>query len=147
MSPTSKRTLLDFQEEWSKLCDKGFNDFASLTADERVWFTVQALIGDVDNGGLIGHYYNSGANYNKETIEDLDFLGFSDLADLLRKINQNFPKGKVPKDLFERNKIIDSWDNGKMADFDDEQDNYFYKREKDLEVKLIDHISIKIVNS
>ena len=76
MEATNK-TLLDFQNDWEKLVDKGFQDYNSLTADEKIWLNLGSLISAVDNGGLISHYYNSGADRNKETIEDLIILGFT----------------------------------------------------------------------
>jgi hypothetical protein len=137
----SGKTLSDFQDKWTVLVGKAFNDFSSLPREERVWFTVEALIGDVDGGGLISHYYNSGADFNKETIEDLNYLGFPDISNLLLEINQFFPKGIVPLDLEERNNIINSWQGEKCDDvFLDKSDAIFYNREDELERKLIEHI-------
>jgi len=69
-----ERTLFDYQDDWVKLVQKANRSFSSLTRDERIWYTVQGLMDSVDNGGLISHYYNSGADRNKETLEDLIFL-------------------------------------------------------------------------
>ena len=49
------KTLLDFQTDWERLVYKGYADYTSLTRDEGVWFNIEGLIGDVDNGGLISH--------------------------------------------------------------------------------------------
>lgn len=143
MKNKSNKTLLDFQDKWEKLVDKAMGDFASLTFNERIWFTIQALIGAVDNGGLVSHYYNSDATWNKETIEDLDFLGFINISNLLRKINLLFPNGNVPRDIDERNDLIANWDN-----YDEllaKMDAEFYNDEKRLEAKLIAHIEEKII--
>jgi len=39
MEATNK-TLLDFQNNWEKLVDKGFQDYNSLTADEKIWLNL-----------------------------------------------------------------------------------------------------------
>jgi hypothetical protein len=109
-------TASNFHDNWAKIVSKGFANYHSLTSTERVWFNIQNLLVSVDNGGLISHYYNSGANYNKETIEDLIFLGFQNAADILLQINQLFPNGEPPMDIQERNNIIAGW-NDDVGDF------------------------------
>ena len=142
--PISK-TLFDYNEEWKKLVDKGLNNFSSLTRDERVWFTVESLINAVDNGGLISHYYNSGADFNKETIEDLDFLGSLIISDLLRKINNLFPNAEVSTDLNARNDVISNWPDGEYDNLFSELDSLFYSHETELEKSLVKHIESKIL--
>jgi valyl-tRNA synthetase len=141
--------LIDFQSDWEKIVDKAHNNYYSLTPDERIWFNVQCLIQDVDNGGLISHYYNNGANYNSETIDDLKYIGYQDIADLLIKLNELFPDGKPSTDINERNQIIEKFEDNNVA-YDnllDELDSYFYSKENELEQKLISHIKSKILKS
>lgn len=138
------KSLFDYNERWGKIVDKGLNNFLLLTKEERVWFTVQSLINDVDNGGLISHYYNSGADFNKETIEDLDFLGFSVISDLLRKINHLFPNAEISSDLNVRNDIISNWPDGEYDNLFSELDSVFYSYETDLEKSLVKHIETKV---
>lgn len=102
--------------------------------------TFNVLIQDVDNGGLISHYYNSGANYNQDTIEDLVWLGFRDISTFLTQINQLFPNGRLSKDIEERNSVIESWPDGKYDYMLDELDQQFYQNEHDLENKLVQYI-------
>lgn len=108
---------MDFQVHWESLVNKAFADYGSLTRDERVWFNSQSLLGQLENGGLISHYYNSGADYNQETIEDLQWLGFSELAGLLIRINGLFPGGQPSTDIEERNQVIDTWPTGKYVNY------------------------------
>jgi len=136
-------TLSKFHQDWVEIADKGFADYDSLTRDERVWFNIQGLIGDVGNGGLISHYFNSGADKNGETIEDLNFLGQKEIAGILERINKLFPGGHVSKDIDERNDIISNWPDGQHDDLLKDLDNEFYGREKDLELRLIKHIKEK----
>lgn len=137
----NERELTDFQENWNKLVDKGSTDYDSLTRDERVWFNIQILMGDVVNGGLISHYYNFGADRNLETIEDLQYLGQHTIAAFLIMINSFFPEGQPSRNIDERNNIIEKWtDEWEHNDLLEMLDNKFYEAEKRLESRLIDHI-------
>jgi len=144
MEATNK-TLLDFQNNWEKLVDKGFQDYNSLTADEKIWLNLGSLISAVDNGGLISHYYNSGADRNKETIEDLIILGFTDIAEILKQINSWFPNEQPSTDIEDRNEVISNWQQGKYDELLDAYDNKFYEKEKELENKLVQHIERKVL--
>jgi len=140
----NKKSLLDFQAHWESLVNKAFADYGSLTRDERVWFNSQSLLGQVDNGGLISHYYNSGADYNQETIEDLQWLGFSKLAGLLIRINGLFPCEQPSTDIDERNQVIDTWPAGKYDELLEKLDEQFHQKEPELENTLIQHIEVKL---
>ena len=139
------KTLSDFQPQWEQLVYKAFDDFSSLSASERIWFTVECLINDVDNGGLISHYYNAGANFNKETVEDLDFLGFDKVSNLLKQINTLFPDGVVSTDLLIRNDVISSWPDNEYDALLAKLDQEFYLYEDELESKLVEHIQANII--
>ena len=141
-----KKDLLDFQDDWVKLVDKGFADYNSLTSDERIWYNIQALIGSVCNGGLVSFYYNSYAEYVNETIEDLYRIGFSDIADLLIQVNNFFPNGRPSKDGAERNKMIESWEEGKYDSLLDGLDIIFFKRSDELEEKLVQFIEANVLS-
>ena len=144
---STDKSLIDFQDEWEKLVTKGFDDFQSLIPNERIWFTVQGLLGDVNNGGLISHYYNHGADRNKETIDDLETLGFSDIADLLKRINNWFPGGQPSPDVEERNRVISDWEGEEYDELLENFDNQFYDKGKELEDELIRHIETKVLSS
>ena len=142
----NKKTLLDFQTDWKKLVDKALSNYSSLSADERIWYNIECLIAQVDNGGLISHYYNSGADYNKETIMDLITFGFQDIADLLLQINKLFPNSEPSTDINERNDVISSWPNNSEIDkWLEKFDTYFYNREPELEQELVNLIETRIL--
>lgn len=127
---------LDWQNDWEKLVDKWSNTgYECLTPDERIWFNVRSLIDAVSNGGLISFYYNPGADYLDETIEDLHKLGEQQVVNLIKKINKLFPNSKPPRDIDKRNEIIDSWDD-KNEELFETVDSHFYELEEDLELKL-----------
>jgi hypothetical protein len=131
--------LSNYHEEWVVLVNKALGNFDSLAPAERVWFTVQALMQDVDNGGFIGHYCNYGGERNKETIEDLITLGFPDVADMLKKINALFPDSTPPVGIQERNAAMQAWEGEKydfLDDFFDQLDQQFYRREPAIVAEL-----------
>jgi hypothetical protein len=83
-------TREESQLAWKKIVDKGFSDYSKLNRDERVWFNIEPLV----ELGLWDHYMNSGADHNADTIDDLEYLNFSSIANLLRKFNiKYFPIG------------------------------------------------------
>jgi Domain of unknown function (DUF4375) len=141
---TSDQSLTTFQTEWEQLVDKAVADYSSLTSDERIWFNIQALIGDVENGGAISHYYNSGADRIFDTIEDLNSLGYADLSEVLEKINSLFPDGTVIADSEQRNKVIETWD-GSHDNMLEYLDTQFFKIIPQLESSLVRFINNYII--
>ena len=137
------KKLFDFQEQWEKLVNKTNENLNSLSKEERVWFTVQVLIDVVDNGGMISFFYNYGADYYKETIEDLRILNQKKIIKLLEKIGKVCFKNNIPKDIEKRNEIINSFpDDGKLNKKLERIDNEFYKLENKLEEDLVNYICI-----
>ena len=132
--------LFDFQKAWEKLCDKACMNYTYLSQAERVWFNIQCLIQAVDNGGMISFFYNSGADYYIETIEDLKILKHEKIVKLLEKIRKIFPEGDLPKDMNIRSEIISSYPDGEFDEMYEEIDNEFYDLEKKLEEDLVNFI-------
>lgn len=137
-------SLADYQQQWVRVVEKAFANYGSLTPNERTWFNIQSLISAVDNGGLDSYYYNSPADHSVDTIEDIQMLGFPEVAALLMKVNQLFPGGKAPADIDERNDIMDAWTDEQWQIVDD-CDNTFFSYEDDLEQALINKV-IKLVS-
>ena len=129
-------TRQEAQSQWEKIVDKGFYNYATLTRDERVWFNLEPLA----NGGIIDNYINNGGEHNLDTIQDLNYLGFNDVAQLMMKINKLFKKGYPPTEINERNDEIESWGE-KYNLFLDEYENIFWSRSADLEKALVIHIN------
>lgn len=56
---------------------------------------------------------------------------------LFKKINELFPNGEPSTDIDERNKVIESWDDGQYDDLFESLDERFYNElEEELEMKL-----------
>lgn len=126
----------EVQPAWEKIVDIGYSSYEQLTREQRVWFNIEPLTTD----GIIDHYINTGAERNLDTIQDLTFLGFSDIADALRRINSFFRLGEPPGDIDERNEEIVSWDKQRQQVLD-EIDRQFWTECKRLEKALIDFIN------
>lgn len=123
---------------WERLVEKWSREgYESLTPDERTWFNIECLMIAANDGGIISFYYNSGADYLEETLEDLHMLGAHDIVEVLEQINALFPEAKPSKDLEERNEVIDSWDgNNEIGELLDAVDAQFSRLAGDLQFKL-----------
>lgn len=129
-------TREETQLAWEKIVDKGYSNYGQLTREQRVWFNIEPLI----THGIIDHYVNYGAEHNQETIDDLELLGFSNIANLLRQMNLLFKNGEPPIDIDERNEEIISW-NEKTEKLLDELDDKFWNECDDLEKVLFNYIN------
>jgi hypothetical protein len=128
-------TREQMQKAWVKIVETGFSNYDMLSQDQKIWFNVEQLT----TGGIIDHYINNGAEHNLDTIHALEYLGFSDIAELLRKINQFFINAQPPSDLIKRNEQWDSWSD-KHESLLDEIDVQFWIRNEALENALMQHI-------
>ena len=133
--------LIDYQEQWKQLVDRALTyGLGTLTCDEKVWFTVQSLIQDIQNGGLISFYYNSGADWLNDTFLALRALDAQKVIELMSRVNELFPSG-VPKDITARNEIMNSWpDDGTIDKILEPIENEVQQEAELLESKLVSFI-------
>lgn len=132
-------TREEAQPAWEKIVDTGFSEYQKLTREQRVWFNIEPLITD----GLWDHYVNYGADKNAETIQDLEYLNFSSIANQLRKFNKTyFPKG-VPEGPDARQEQFDKFSEEQLGKDIEEMDNKFWEVYSDLEMALLNHINKK----
>lgn len=126
----------ELQSVWERIVDTGFSDYKKLNKVERVWFNVEPLI----TGGIVDHYINYGAEYNADTINDLEILGFTNVADLMRKMNSKFPNGQPSSDIEKRAEQMEDWDE-KHEDFLEDIDKEFWELSDELEEKLYSYVN------
>ena len=125
------------QLAWGKIVDIGFSNYQKLTREQRVWFNIEPLITD----GLWDHYMNNGADRNSDTIEDLEYLNFSFIANQLRTFNKKyFPTG-VPEGPDARQEQLDTFQEKQLEVDIEEMDDKFWQVCDDLENVLLDHIN------
>jgi hypothetical protein len=72
----------------------------------RVAALINALEGEVNNGGLDQFFYNSAGDNTAETIEALEVVGALAMADILKRAAAKFPGGMPPKYRYERQGIL-----------------------------------------
>lgn len=76
-----------------------------LSVDEVVDL-IDALEGEVNNGGFHQYFYNSAGDRTVETIQALEIVGARAMADIVKGAAQKFPFGMPPKNRFERQDIL-----------------------------------------
>jgi hypothetical protein len=124
------------QPAWGKIVDIGCSNYDQLTNDQKIWFNIEPLT----TGGIVEDYINHGAEYNKDTLKALEFLGFPDIAEQIHRINKLFKNGQPPTDIMKRNEDWDSWSEN-HKEFLDDIENNFWTKCSDLENALMDHIN------
>jgi hypothetical protein len=98
-------------KNWEAVANKAYQDYNSLSKNERIWVNMRMLIDSFNNGGLISYYYNPGASYVYETLEDLKYLGLDEARIIIQSYNQLLcPNSQVPKDIDERNECVEKID-------------------------------------
>ncbi|WP_157766117.1 DMP19 family protein [Aquimarina aggregata] len=107
-----------------------------MTRDERVWFNLEPLT----TGGISDHYINYGAEYNKDTIKDLEYIECHEVANLLKRMNRFFLWGRPSKNIDRRNRQIMRIGD-KHPDLLDEIDAKYWKLNDGLEKTLMEHIN------
>jgi hypothetical protein len=101
-----------------------------------VWFNVEPLT----TSGLWDHYVNSGADKNADTIANLNYLGFVEVAESLRTFNERvFPNG-VPEGANARMDVYMKVPEEKIETWIDEMDDPFWAISEQLEERLTKHI-------
>lgn len=76
-----------------------------LSVDEVVAL-IDALEGEVNNGGFHQYFYNSAGDGTAETIQALETIGALAMADIVQRAAQKFPGGMPPRYRFERQNIL-----------------------------------------
>lgn len=127
---------------WEKLVQKADDvGLEGLTEVERIWYTIRVLIDSVDDGGIISFYYNNGAEYLRETMEDLRKIEADMIIKILEEVNILFPEGYISKDIDQRNDVISSWEDEKIHELLESLDDRFYELNEYLEKKLEHYIN------
>lgn len=67
---------------------------------------IDALEGEVNNGGFHQYFYNSAGDRTAETIQALEIIGAFAIADIVKRAAQKFPYGMPPKNRFERQDVL-----------------------------------------
>ena len=67
--------------------------YESLTAPERVWYTVTTLLFCIRDGGLSSYFYNGYSVHLADCIRSLEVLGASEMREMLVNASKDFRNG------------------------------------------------------
>jgi len=67
---------------------------------------IDALEGEVNNGGFHQFFYNSAGDNAMETIRALETIGAASMADIVKRAALMFPGKMPPKDRFLRQDVL-----------------------------------------
>lgn len=126
------------QKKWERLVDKSFEDYNSLTKEERICLSIFTVMGSVDNGGTASLYYNTYADNIYDIMEDFETIGYNEYIEAIKEINNLYPNGIVPLDIDVRNEIMEEWFEDEdfssyLDELYDKADDIFYDKERELE--------------
>ena len=67
---------------------------------------IENLEAEVNNGGFDQFFYNSTGDDTAETIQALETIGASRMADIVKRAASKFPGNMPPKDRFARQDVL-----------------------------------------
>jgi hypothetical protein len=67
---------------------------------------VDAVEGEVNNGGFHQFFNNNAGDNTMETIQALEIIGAKNMADIVRRAAAMFPGGMPPKERFARQEVL-----------------------------------------
>jgi Domain of unknown function (DUF4375) len=102
-----------------------------LSDTERRLVAVQAMEGEVLNGGFDQYFFNSMGGDAEVALAGLKEMGATQAAPLLERAMAVFPGGKPPTDRQERWKVMDQIESSSKPVWN-KCDDAFYKRSEDL---------------
>lgn len=129
-----------YRELWSSLVQrvhKTDEGFEGLSPEERLYFAVGILDGEVHNGGFHQFFWNSSGGYYRYAASGLDELGAGQALELLQRAKEiAFGDKPPPLDWKERRTFLVNSDSGKRLETLDELDPAFWQESKTLNDKL-----------
>ena len=108
---------------------------------QEVAALIEALEGEVNNGGFHQYFYNSAGDHAMETIQALETIGALAMAGIVKRAADKFPGGTPPKDRFIRQDLLSQ--NFSDEDVFEELDREFFGYPDDLTVLLAKYRSSK----
>jgi hypothetical protein len=73
---------------------------------QEITVLVDALEGEVNNGGFHQFFYNNAGDNTMETIQALETIGATKAADIVKRAAGMFPNRIPPKDRFARQDVL-----------------------------------------
>jgi hypothetical protein len=105
-------------KRWQGVCDRyDSSDLQHMSVEDRRFFLVYDMLGQVGNGGLGGYFGNSTGHLATQTADALDVLGANRSAEAIRRAIAHFPEGFVPINWDDRRDVIDGLDDSVFEDW------------------------------
>ncbi len=117
-SKDSNGSIIELDNYICELCEYG-QHLERLSEPQRVFYFNQELEREINSGGFSSFFYYSYANYFDETIASLKSIGAFQFAALLQDATTVFPNNQVPKDLNERQELVESFAEDAWKEYDD----------------------------
>jgi len=123
-----------FRAFWSELVDKVYNSsngFENLNIEEKQYFAVNLLDGEVYNGGFDQYFFNSSSDYFKYAELGLISLKAKETLSLLRSAKITiFGNKSVPVDTVKRRDVLLSSSVDVEKILNDLDDKYYHSAEE-----------------
>jgi len=127
--PSGQAGYVDAERAYGlHLTDRVFNTpegIAGLSYEERAYYMVLCLDGEVVNGGFHQYFFNSAGNYYDETIVALDDMGATRVRDMLAEAQLILFKDKVPPTDWEERRKVLGYDVNLIAQVDRLEQEYY----------------------
>lgn len=117
-----------------RLCDKSDygENLSALTEEERVFFIVNELEQEVNNGGFSQYLYNSSGDHAHRAVECLQIVGAVQMGEICRTALAAYGE-PIPQDREERQGFLEEYETEKVESILNECDSQFCKYPDDLE--------------
>lgn len=137
-SDDSNSSIIELDNFIGELCSYG-DEMNELTEPQQLFYYIQCLEREVNNGGFNQYFINSSGEFAHQTIDALKRIGAHTTVDILQKAIDQFPDVKVPQDRDERNEVVEQIE--EMAnEVWNELDQQFYEYADDLNVLNINFV-------
>jgi hypothetical protein len=128
-----------FRKLWLSLVDRVDSTpqgFSGLTEEEKLYFAVSLLDGEVRNGGFDQYFFNHSGSYYQYAEQGLIALDANHILQLLRSAKETvFPAIEVPVDTATRRKLLREQREHVASKLDD-LDRIYYRDPDLLESRL-----------
>lgn len=107
-------------------CEYG-EELGLLCEEERIFYYVCTFEEEINSGGFSSFFYNTYGDYTQETLNALKAIGAHKTEDLMLRAVCKFKGGIVPRDMEERQDMVDeldeedAWENLDDEYYDDKQ--------------------------
>lgn len=113
--------------------------FSELSHAEQVFYSIDYLQMEINNGGYDQYFFNSSGEFAHEALAGMREIGANLMADIHAKAMTVFPDSVVPKDRAERQKLLEQAGE-KAEEMFDSLDSKFYEYSDPLEDLLLDYV-------